>query len=404
MPLRKLYTSFLKVMSGTIISQLLYFLFLPIISRSYTTNDIGVYGSILSVVTILSITLSMKMELTIVEFKEEINKAVQSTILLIFVVFFVTAPIFIAILVAYFKVSLLTSLLALLSAVFVALFQVLSSICLSLEKYKAIAANNIFRVIFCLVIQYGLFYKYGSNVNFLLIGYGVSFGLPLVFFIFIKSEIKIKKNNFNELKVFLLENIKDIKFAGGQSIVNSLSQSVPYIILPIYFKAEFLALYFIADKVFRAPLLLIGNPIRQVFLKFCNDNDDNYRICLAYKKIITIVLLPSIIVTASLYFYGGELFSLVFGKQYYASGEISLWLSIWGAIALMSFPALSFIRIKRENKFLFYNEITFLLVKLVSLILVSFIFEDGKIAIIAYSFTSIAMSLNIIRKAFLMMK
>ena len=403
-PLRKLYTAFLKVMSGTVISQLLYFVFLPIISRSYSIQDIGLYGTLLSIITVTSIALSMKMELTIIEFKNEINKAVQSTILIILMVLILISPLILIILVNHFKLDLLTSLLAITVSIFVCIFQVLSSVYLSLEKYKAIAISNIVRVIFCLLIQYGLFYFYGSDAKFLLIGYGLSFIVPLSLLSLFKVDgFKAKKLRFSELSYFIKQNLKDIKYAGGQSIVNSLGQSIPYFILPMFFEAEFLALYFIADRVFRVPLLLIGNPLRQVFLKYCNDTEDNQQVKAAYKKIIATTIVPSILVIFSLFFFGGEIFSFVFGDQYYKSGEISLWLSIWGAIALISFPALSIIRIRRKSNFLFYNELFFVLVRLVTLYVVCVTYQDGVLAIITYSFFSIVMSLNITRKAFFML-
>lgn len=394
------FSNFIKIFSGGLVSQVIYFFTLPIITRLYSVENIGIYGALLSTVSIFSIVLTMRMELNIVEDKGKLEVAVGAALyyLLFAVVSF--SPIYAFYLFFTLGESISVIFLALCSSIVVAIFQISNSIHLTLSRYNIMSFSNVTRVCVCVVIQVLIFNFFDSSVEGLLIGYCLSFLVPMLLWQR-KLLIPTGPKALDIINYFKMK-YSDTKYAGGQAVINAVSQAIPYVTLPLLFSSQFVGLYFIADKVFRAPLLLIGNPIRQVFLKYCCELEKPDQIHRLFKKIFIFTLLPSCLVALVLAFWGAKLFSLVFGFSYYDSGKIAAWLSLWGGGALVAFPSLSYLRVNGQNKFLFYNEMLFILIKILGVYLFFYWFNDGYLTVAVFSSLSLIMYILIIVKAYKM--
>jgi len=399
--MNKFYLSFYKLLSGGVLSQLIYFISLPVISRLYTLEDIGVYGMIISTINFFSILLTMRMELNIIADKNKPN-AIKATVLFLFVSILLTSPIYLISIYFATGKNIVLAFLGLGAAIIFAFLQITNSTLLSKNELTKISLSNIIRVAFCVFVQITFFHVYGSSTELLLVGYLVSFLLPVL--LFQKVILFPRRSELLKIKSYIITKFRETRYAGGQAFINALSQTIPYITFPMLFSESVLGLYFIADRAFRSPLMLLGNPIRQVFLKFCCDDNEPKKIYDLYRNIIYMILAPASIVIIILYVYGGELFSFVFGGQYYDSGLIALWLSVWGAGALISFPALSYLRVNLQNKFLFYNEILFCIVKLLIVLSSYFIFKNEVITIALFSIGGLISSLIITIKALTLIK
>jgi len=188
---------------------------------------------------------------------------------------------------------------------------------------------------------------------------------------------------------FIKENSNTPRYAGTQALVNSLSQSIPYLLLPVFFPVEIVGLYYFADKVFRLPLMLIGQPIRQVFFGYCNNDTASIpQLKLVFYCLTFCCFLASVSICALLFIFGEDLFHWVFSDAYAGAGRIAAWLSVWGVGAFVSFPSLALLRSFNLSNFILKTEIFWSLLKAGSLLLAGYAYSDSYVAIQMFSISS----------------
>jgi O-antigen/teichoic acid export membrane protein len=145
------------------------------------------------------------------------------------------------------------------------------------------------------------------------------------------------------------------------------------------------------------PVSLIGNSIGQVFFQKASVSINNNQelsliITNLVKKLILIIFIPlGILLT-----YGDYIFLIVFGKNWFVAGKFAMIISPWMLVHFIAFPLLYLFELLQKQKiFLLFNLILFFL-RLISLLIGYFLFNNAKITIIFYAFASFTVYLLMI--------
>lgn len=357
------------LVSGTAISQLIYLCALPLISRLYSAEVIGTYGTVIAAITVLAVACSMKFELTILERDAEGNITYVTSMMFSLIMFMVVGPI------SFFYSNIWLDLGVGVSAVVafcplaVAFYNINVNKSVKTKNFGGVSASTILRVAVCCVLQIGFFFIASGSLLALLLGYFLSFviGQLMLAKINNKSEPFVIESFDKYLKVIFSKRDVPI-YAGSQALLNAISQALPYIILPLFVSPAFMGLYFYADRVFRMPLMLVGQPIRQVFHSFCSNSGSYIKIRQVFLLLCSLGGFSAIAITAFLFTFGERAFGAVFGNEFSNAGDIAAWLGLWGIGAFISFPALAFLRSEGMNRFIMKLEIVFLPLKGLSLL------------------------------------
>lgn len=398
----KLISNIFSLMAGNAGAQLIALAAMPLLGRLYSPETFGLFGALFALINMLSILFSLRMELTIVEAKaDEKRLAELATYLFVCITAGVLSPIIIAGIIYFYDVSIMYAALCMLAAVGSSLVQVAIARGIATAQYKLLSIVNILRATFLAVVQLFLFYVFSDSPLPLIIGLIVSLMVHYIVFINVSdSAPKEIYPSIGALLRFIRENNSTPRYAGTQALVNSLSQSIPYFILPIFFPVAVTGLYYFADKVFRLPLTLIGQPIRQVFLGYCSsENSDMQKLRIIFYLLSFGCFVFSICVSALLFAFGSDIFHWIFGAAYADAGVIAAWLGIWGVGAFVSFPSLSLLRSFNKNEFILKMEVFWAFLKAGSLLVSGYFYNDMSFTVKIFSIVSALYGITMFYKA-----
>lgn len=146
-------------------------------------------------------------------------------------------------------------------------------------------------------------------------------------------------------------------FRTPQVLLNTISQSLPVLLLAGYFGAAAAGYYAIALSVLGIPVGLIGGSVLQVFYPRFNEaftNKQDVRALLAKTTLGMAAL--GVVPFSIIGLFGPFLFELAFGNGWCMAGEYAQWLAIWWFCAFINRPAVSAIPVIRmQGMFLIYE-------------------------------------------------
>ena len=248
------YKSTFKLSSATTVAQILPFLALPFLARIYDKEQFGLAAIFLSIGLILGNAISLRLEASLYHGAHDKNR--NNTITLTFILFTITSFLYSATIAAF----------SLESIYYIAIFLFLLIALTNIEvvnknvtkKFNQIGISNIARtsilVISQLIFGY-LGFKYG-----LIYGIVLSF---LVYYLLLSEPFKFTK--FNEIKIFVSESMRIIKYTFPGMILNTLNGNIPNIMLLNFYGTEKLGIYSMVTRILGAPSSLIGSAISNVY-------------------------------------------------------------------------------------------------------------------------------------------
>lgn len=391
MAIKNIIRSVSKLLIGNGASQLLSILFLPVIALIYQMEEIAFYGIALATSNVLAVVISMRMELNIVDSKSDLSTSFYSTILFIFTLSVVSFFLYYFFLFLILHVNKQDLILVPLMAFLYSLNQVLNMVLLQLKKINLMSCMSFIQTALCFSFQY---FASDSNLSGLVLGYVFSYFLVNIF-IYLSVMQNFTITPISRLLQNIRLNFDTAKFAGTQAIINYISQSLPYWIFPIFFNSSVLAQFYFADKIFRAPLSLIGQPIRNVFMKYTHDETDVVKNYYVMKVFMVVGFSIGFSVLLINYFFSEALFKIFFHKEYHESFQFIIVLSVWGCGVFSSYIAMGYLRAKGFNKFLLKNEMFFLLIKFSGLFFMSSLTGNFVQSLIFYSVINLIMTISI---------
>lgn len=343
---------------GTIISQGINVLGLPILSRMYSVAEFASLALFMAIGLIVLSFSTLQLDLAIVKTKE-----LKERLALIRLAF--SAVLMIAILVCvglmiwmYWNPALSFTFIFLLLLFFLfnAGNQILIYFFNSEKQYQKIATARILIATINLVFAIILFFinpKAGLILS-LTIANAISFTYLVIFF---RKKLKtLFSISQKEARLVFNQNSNFVKFSTPASFLDILAYQVVILFLSEFFTEEITGSYFMAMRVVLLPTGLIGYAISQVFYKEISDKFSNQKLTSnEFWSIWKFLFALGIIPFALLFFFGEILFGFVLGADWEFAGQMASILSLSGFFIFLSSPTSTGFVVMNQQKYNLIN-------------------------------------------------
>lgn len=252
-----MFKNIVTLFSGSIISQLIPFIFLPLVSHLYKPEDFGFFSTIMAVVSILLVVSMLRYEQAIIQ----IHKVEELNSIFFYCLFFLMFSTFLVTVVTLFFFDIDIYFLIPFVLFFYGVNILFEKVMNSLELYKLMSTQKIIKSITEAVISIGIGYylhdsyglAYGLIAGLILSTVYVYFKLPKVFGFSNKVTINVLKNYIDFPKYNL-----------PHATITSLISYLPILVIPFYYGYEELGYYAFGLKVIQTPLTLISSSASSV--------------------------------------------------------------------------------------------------------------------------------------------
>lgn len=321
----------LTLMTGTSLSQAILISISPILTRIYTPEDFGVFAVYGSIVGIIGVIACGRFELAImIPPKDEDAKGILFLSISISVVLSI-----VLLLIAFLLNDHITRWLnePLISPwlYFVPLSVLLLGTYNSLnywfnreKRFKDMAFNRLAQTSTNAAVNLSVG-ALTSGPSGLIGGQisGQAFGALFYIFKFLKidSYRKMERTSMKEV----LKTYSDFPKKGSISIIfNLLANQLPVLFIGALYGGVILGFYALVMRILNTPLWVIGKAVSQVFYQTSSQNvkdgkSNNSLFVGTSARLLGVIVLPMII----LFFWGGDIFSFVFGAEWREAGELA---------------------------------------------------------------------------------
>ncbi|MGB9940006.1 lipopolysaccharide biosynthesis protein [Methanosarcina sp.] len=389
----------LKLVSGSVTSQILGILLVPLITRIYSPDDLGVFQLFVSVSGILVIfsTFSYQFAIMLPKTEEDSANVVFLCSILVTLISLLTA-----VAVMIFPQGIedilnapgISKYLIYLPVIvfFNGLFFVQNYWLSRKVRFGIIAGSRILNTLSTKIFQLAAPIWSVSPLG-LIAGYTVGYGFADLFML---------KGAKEDLRVFRKVSVKKIKevaiqyksfplFSSWSTLANTISPQVPTFLLAYFYSTSVVGYFSLANQVVNMPMGLIGTAIQQVFfqriseVKNGNENGDMKIIVgEVYKKLILIGIFPMIL----LLILGEEIFTFAFGEGWHVSGIYVKILVPWIFLVFLSSPISTLYSVFEKQKvWLTFSMI--LLVSRVVALAIGGMYGSPEFALGLFSFTGV---------------
>lgn len=386
-----------KLVSGTVLAQLVAFMTIPILSRMYSQEAYGLLSIFTTVVAFISSFATLKYDTALVLPKEDKHAYTLlklSNIVTLVITFLCVAFMFVPI--AYFRqyegLQVLIGIGVILSVNY-------NNSALWNIRYKQFTQTAISKVIqsFSIFIaQYSLYYYF--ELKGLVIGNVIGVSIAGIYLLINrKFDWKIYKGI---TKNNMLEQGKRYidfpKYFTASNAILSLSSSLPVLLFVNFIPLTQIGVYGMALRIISQPVSLISESIRSVTLGEMSERKNaNKSILKWYMKIFLGLFTVSIFAAFGLIVLGDYIVSLFLGKEWvdaalYAKMLIPLLISM-----MISSPSTAAVRVFEMQKYNFKYSIVSLVVKAITLLgLFSWSSIDFEYIILIYSLINLLLVLS----------
>lgn len=346
----------LVLMSGTVMAQLIAYVFAPVITRLYTPEEVGELGLFIRIVSLGAALATARYEQAFPVVKTDQHSfrlylfAVRIAVVVSIVsILLVIVPA----LIARDVNSVLFFSLIPIGIFSLAVYNIGTNWSIRMKLFRIISYSKITNVLTSSAIKVGFgFLKLGSTGLL----FAMIIGQVLSNFWFVKDFFMTKKNYNIKSKsprnYLLAKQYKDFPTINLPHVLVDLGKDllVAVLILQLFSKGDY-GLYDHSYRMLRLPLIFIGLAIGQVLFQQSAErlNRGQAVTPLLLKSVKTLVIF-SVIPFGIVFFFGEELFTFVFGDKWGLSGRYSEIMSIWFMVNLISSPISSLPNVLRKQK------------------------------------------------------
>jgi O-antigen/teichoic acid export membrane protein len=364
------------IISGTLLAQGIGILATPIVTRLYLPQDYGILTSFNSVISILTITASLDYHKAIPLAKNDkqvINLIFLSVVILVLITLSLN-------LVLYFFGEAILDNLNLndllnfkfylpLALFFMGIYKIFLEYALRNRDYKAITKTSISQSSFSNFFRIILGYFNSGAIGLILSAIiGKSFGL----YTLIKPLFSIKKiNNYVNKRNFLNVFVRYKRYplySTPSNLVYTLGNDLPVLFILSFFGSSEVGLFGLANNMINIPLSLVGMSVSQVFFAEAAKIGKHNPIELKKisTKLVSKLAIFGIIPLFFVFVFGPQVFSFVFGNEWYEAGEYAGVLSVMVYFHLLILPIGRLLEILELQKFgLIFNVLRLICIGLV---------------------------------------
>ena len=346
------YQNILKLLGGSLVSQVIIIAATPIVARTYSDNEFGIQGILFSVYSVICFLVTLKLENTLLTDNEFSQKQIIGLLsrLLILISIITIFPVIIfqdeisGILNihsdSYYFLYLLPILLI--------INQLYEFLIITLNK------NQSYNKIISTKISYSL----SSNLGQIICGIAGSNALGLIIpqlasktVLIVKSKllknVSLKKQKFQ--RVFFEKNINYIKYETPSSVINSFNSQGPLLLISNLYSISLGGQYFMSQRLLQLPITFFSHSVLESFRERISNSktlEESRKIFLNTIKVVFItIIIPFIILSI----YIEPLISYVLGDGWEDVSKISLYLLPSLFLRFFSYP-LSFVLLLKKKQ------------------------------------------------------
>jgi O-antigen/teichoic acid export membrane protein len=388
----------LKLLSGTVLAQLILFLASPLISRLFSPDNLGEYALFSSVVSIFSVVLCLRYDLTINLPKNESDGAnlfigslgISGLISILFIPLVWWAGDAFA---GWVNAESIRPFLVWIPLVLFfggigAGHPALNAWVSRLKRFNLVSISRVISAVAMITAQLGLgfwgFRTTGSLIFGALMGSILS---PLVLAVFIfrrhgKYFMEVVnwkdiQKNFRIYKKFPIYNTLS-------SLLNTISWQVPTFMLASFFSSSVVGYYAMGNQVLRAPMDLLGAGIGQAFYAHAATAFHEGHLAdfveSTFKRLVEYSFFPILLLSL----IGKDLFVLVFGAKWAEAGVYAQILGLWTLFWFISSPLSRLLSILGKNEYSLVINLVILVTRIAAIWLGG-VMGDARLAIIFFS-------------------
>lgn len=395
------------IVTGTALAQLVSLLIAPILSRIYTPEDFGIFGTIMSFAAVFTSFASFKYDQA--QVIEEDKKSASDLFYLslicifltsIFAIFFFTISNYFELFTSLDDYKFILFLIILLNSIFLTFqFRLTSQ-----SVFKIISQSTVVQRLSVVTVQLFLGVLGVTNLG-LVLGQLIGLISSLIFILLFANQYFPKASfNWHSTVAVAAKHYRFVKFSAPQNFLNSVSQNLPVFLLGYYFGLEVAGAYFFAVRIIKIPVTLMGQALRQVIFKdLANKKNDVAVVLMSFKRITFGLFLISIPFVGLFWFYSNELFTSIFGNEWRTAGEYSKYMVLWLAMGLINPPAASILTIFNLQHIALTIDIILLVLRAISLV-IGGLYLEPVMTIAIFSFVGVIMNIIVITSAYLPLK
>lgn len=364
------YSNILTLVTGSIAARLIGILSIPIITRLYTPEDMGILSAFISLTGVLLAFTSLRYSV-VIPLPRTLGYALNSSMLCLIILGVVSSLLFF---ITYFYYPLIFQLLNLdelnaywyllpICVFLLGLVEILNTWAVRWKEFKLLSKANVLqssvgtisKIIFGLMSVGPL----GLVIGQILVQAGSVITLFKFYLInFDKKVINTKK------MLFIASYYADIpKYRLPSQVFLSLSMNMPILFYSSYYGSEEAGKVGLALMVLSLPISLIGNTVGQAFYGEIAALGRKHPVKIEkvtralLKKLLVISLLPFILLTL----FGEVAFEIVFGEEWLDAGQYARIMGIYLVANLASTPLVNILNVYARNSFYFWINLSRLL-------------------------------------------
>jgi len=327
------------MVSGSVFSQIISILAVPIVARLFNPADFGITAIFVTVISILASMAPLRYFRAALIEKDDDRAHIlmvlsfRCLILSCMIVFVLTVLLKITGVQLPFGEAFNSWIWFVPVGMFiVGMSQIILHALMRLKKFKPLAVSDLVNA-FLTASSRILFGLFGSSVLGLLAGYLIGAIGKLV--ILKVSAIRVTKNikrrvEWSELKALAIE-YKDFPLYNVPiALLSGMSRNLPIFLMGLMFEPVVIGFYAIADRLINRPLSVIGNPVREVFMvKAANTANDGKSIKTIFTKITLGLFVLGVIPFGVLMFFAEQFMDLLLGARWQGAGSYLEILAPW---------------------------------------------------------------------------
>jgi O-antigen/teichoic acid export membrane protein len=360
-------------MTGTLVAQLVSYLMYPLITRIYSTVEMGELGLYMRWVAFIAAIATARYEVALPMPKRDhhayllyrlalrISYIVIAASTLFAAVYFIVTPT---------KLSVfLILLLAVLSAYLTVWMNLGIHWSIRNKKFKSISSQRIINSLSVNSLRW-IFGIFGFGTIGLIVATVI--GTFLSILVFIRDFLRFKPSHqafANKKKMLVVaREYKDFPAINLPQILMDLGVDLAIAgLIVVYFDKGIFGSYSHAFLMLKLPLSVIGQSFGQVFFNRCTEMlNRGESIYMEVLRMAKVLLLIAIVPFTILFFFGEPIFGFVFGKQWFESGRFAEILAPYLMINFVVSPLSILPIILKRQKEAFFIALVFGLIRLIN--------------------------------------
>lgn len=305
---------------GTILSQLIPIAISPLLTRIFSPVDFGLYGTVVSISTLLAILITLRVDHGIMvtgDDDQAKNIALLSLTLAVIgaLVFAVLSALFLAIAgMVETRQILIWTLFSPLAGLLAAAMRTLTLFSNRLKAFRAVSRARIVQAASVGAASLGLGYLGQGNYGLIL---ALLIGNLLYVLLLGRALWPPVAIDFKRVLSLLRENGRFVRFSLPADLVNTLSSRIPFIVFPALYGLEQTGYLTLAYRVIATPARFVGTAIGEVFYSYAAREYERAGSCWRPARKIALLLGGLGLVGFSVLFVVAEpLFVFVFGEEW----------------------------------------------------------------------------------------